>query len=1005
MKKERNYLAKLFARKSWRRVVRSLSCLVVFCTTYALILPAFTTEAKSYCGHQEHEHGPDCYKQILSCPKEEHTHTDECFDTEGNLICNKEEHVHGSECYRELLDCTTEIHEHSLICFSNPNADLESAADWEKSLPTREERKETTRENVVATAWSQQNVTESRNNYQVDNETDIRGISRYGQWDQDPYEDNWSGSFARFVMHYGGVKDDTDQEKHIYPDKDLIEWMNNLSDHELLVHIDEAREGDIVFINDSEDEIRAGVILDTDTEEGSFRAMMGDWMDQVSVQKFFRNDSKIHSAFLIPVDDDPKEEEPDDSQETENSSKDETEKDPESDKEKDPETEDKENTQSPNNVAKPSDQDKTDQDNPDSGSDKKEPDSVYTNSDKDQISKTEEAEKDKNLTVLTTEADDGTLITATFGEGTFSDENIKLLVKRVELTEEENIEIHSKLNGAKDYKLLNYDITFYRTDNNSELVEVEPEKDVDIVIQFPEIGASISEYDTSVFHKKKTGQFESMESQVEKVSKEISSDVNDKETEQDNVSSRDNDSNNSKNSVSSTQHLVLRFRSDSFSVYTVATSTETSSDKNEYLIYDRNKLNSYINYQQSDFNPDTQYLKLANDIEGDQITVTRDITLDLNGFTFTGTNSANQTYNGGTVFSVENNSSLTIYSNANPKGHSQITYKVAEGQTETKTNIGRIRSVGSTTWNRDVPTIVVEPGSSLKMENVAVDGNLNYSAIQVSSGQIDLTDCYLVQNHKGIFSETSNVVINGGAIADNQSSPSQNVNEGKDNANTNELGAGAGIYAKSNSHITLDGDAKVAYNRVTNSDYRIYGGGITVRGSTLDVVAANVINNEIRGKNYNNGTAWVGGGGIAALAENYVYKVEKVNGQDVGTEYTWNGTAKPSEITLYPGANISGNYSSSGGGGIFLQGVCIKNDVSKKYADVPKLYMMGGVISNNIAQDNEGGGIHMAAKYVSYAYLFSGEISYNKTYTPMFIPAEKQHFSGFQNNALLKFEK
>lgn len=45
---------KLLSGRAWKRIVRVLSCIVVFCTTYALILPAITQEAQAYCGSEEH---------------------------------------------------------------------------------------------------------------------------------------------------------------------------------------------------------------------------------------------------------------------------------------------------------------------------------------------------------------------------------------------------------------------------------------------------------------------------------------------------------------------------------------------------------------------------------------------------------------------------------------------------------------------------------------------------------------------------------------------------------------------------------------------------------------------------------------------------------------------------------------------------------------------------------------------------------------------------------------
>lgn len=46
--------------KRWYRAVTGMACVVVFCTVYALILPAITLE-KAGCGIPEHAHR-GCYK-------------------------------------------------------------------------------------------------------------------------------------------------------------------------------------------------------------------------------------------------------------------------------------------------------------------------------------------------------------------------------------------------------------------------------------------------------------------------------------------------------------------------------------------------------------------------------------------------------------------------------------------------------------------------------------------------------------------------------------------------------------------------------------------------------------------------------------------------------------------------------------------------------------------------------------------------------------------------------
>jgi len=114
-------------KKSWYRVVTGLACVVVFCTVYALILPAITME-KGACEIPEHTHSEACYTQVTSATRTEpvctieslnlHQHDDTCYDSEGNLTCGYVVHQHDSACYDENgnLWCPLpeiETHEHT----------------------------------------------------------------------------------------------------------------------------------------------------------------------------------------------------------------------------------------------------------------------------------------------------------------------------------------------------------------------------------------------------------------------------------------------------------------------------------------------------------------------------------------------------------------------------------------------------------------------------------------------------------------------------------------------------------------------------------------------------------------------------------------------------------------------------------------------------------------------------------------------------------------------------
>lgn len=116
--KQKNHL-----HKRWQKVVSVLACMVVFCTVYALVLPAVTMEKTAYCGKEEHAHTEACCEDQLICGKAEgegsHQHGDQCYKTTQSLICTIPEsdgHQHTEECYEttteDVLICESEDPEH-----------------------------------------------------------------------------------------------------------------------------------------------------------------------------------------------------------------------------------------------------------------------------------------------------------------------------------------------------------------------------------------------------------------------------------------------------------------------------------------------------------------------------------------------------------------------------------------------------------------------------------------------------------------------------------------------------------------------------------------------------------------------------------------------------------------------------------------------------------------------------------------------------------------------------
>lgn len=121
------YLRRLLKDKArlrkWKRIMIALSCIVVVCTVYALSLPA----------------------QTMTCDKEEHTHTAECYDENNELICEKEEHTHTDDCNKQ-----EEVNEQEEVVEDEPetinNEQVSQESEEEETTTTTETTTETTKQ-------------------------------------------------------------------------------------------------------------------------------------------------------------------------------------------------------------------------------------------------------------------------------------------------------------------------------------------------------------------------------------------------------------------------------------------------------------------------------------------------------------------------------------------------------------------------------------------------------------------------------------------------------------------------------------------------------------------------------------------------------------------------------------------------------------------------------------------------------------------------------------------
>lgn len=259
------YVKQSHRRDAWRKFVRVMACIVVFCTTYALILPAITMEQTHNCGLEVHSHGEDCYKTVevqeLVCTQTDaaHAHTDGCYGSvqQEQCICALEEHMHSDQC------------------LSNPNADLETEAEWYTTLD-HVMLTGSWAEDLANIAATQIGYRESEDNYQILASQGVRGYTRYGAWYGIPYG-KWDAMFARFCMYYAGIP-----EEALPFDANTGDWLALLASAAQIRTLEDGEPlpGDLVFFADETQTVTGAAIV-TAAENGMLTVVEGDKENQV----------------------------------------------------------------------------------------------------------------------------------------------------------------------------------------------------------------------------------------------------------------------------------------------------------------------------------------------------------------------------------------------------------------------------------------------------------------------------------------------------------------------------------------------------------------------------------------------------------------------------------------------------------------------------------------------------------------------------------------------------
>lgn len=270
-------------RRIWNKFVRIMACVVVFCTTYALILPAITMEQVYTCGLEEHTHTDSCYAIPTQPPTDPTSLETETGEMPPDTAEGEETIPDATEAERELICGLTE-HTHDASCVSDPQSDLETPEQWE-SITSQISLSGNWPEDLLAIGKTQLGYAESQRNYLTEDGILKKGYTRYGGWFGIPYGD-WDAMFVSFCLHYAGIP----QEAVPY-DSDSRDWME-LLEAEGLLGTGDPRIGEPVFYSKSggavyKSGILSGIDYENDPDTGEpvvsqLRIIAGDAEDRVA---------------------------------------------------------------------------------------------------------------------------------------------------------------------------------------------------------------------------------------------------------------------------------------------------------------------------------------------------------------------------------------------------------------------------------------------------------------------------------------------------------------------------------------------------------------------------------------------------------------------------------------------------------------------------------------------------------------------------------------------------
>ena len=283
------YLSQLNSEKQrfirYTSILTVLSLLVVAAVAWNLRITGVTLANDASCGRTEHQHSEECILE-KQCTCEE-------METTGTPEETSAAHVHTDDCYQIRYGCGYEEHVHTIDCYSDSTADVETAAEWEATLPVITG---TWAEDLVSIARSQIGNGESERNYLASDDGQTRnGITRYGQWYGNPYGD-WSAMFIMFCLNYAEVPEE------VIPWSPGVHNMMRLAqDQAILCEADllMGTAGNILFLDTDDNGNADRMLLVSASFDEEVTAIGGDLEDAVQEITLTESDPRILG--YIPV--------------------------------------------------------------------------------------------------------------------------------------------------------------------------------------------------------------------------------------------------------------------------------------------------------------------------------------------------------------------------------------------------------------------------------------------------------------------------------------------------------------------------------------------------------------------------------------------------------------------------------------------------------------------------------------------------------------------------------